>query len=169
MDSIVITPYVGIGPFKLGMSESEVKETFEAHAHWRRTNQAYNESILEELFVKFEYDSKNKVKFIEVVNPAYAGLFHIPCLYNGIDVFTTKTDELVFEIDKDTKYIRESESDFGYMYVFPERQLAFWREGVMTEKILNSDMFLEMSLENQELEKRHFYFTTVSIAVSGYR
>ncbi|WP_028609790.1 hypothetical protein [Paenibacillus harenae] len=169
MDSIVITPFVGIGPFKLGMSESEVKETFVTHAHWRRANQAYNESIMEELFVNFEYDSNNKVKFIEVVNPAYAGLFHIPCLYNGIDVFTTKTDELVFEIDKDTKYIRDSESELGYMYIFPERQLTFWREGVITEEIMNSEEFLEMPPENQELEKRYFYFTTVSIAVPGYR
>ncbi|WP_169086205.1 hypothetical protein [Paenibacillus sp. PL91] len=169
MDSIIITPKVGIGPFKLGMSEYEVKETFNAHDHWRRTNNAYNHSILEELFIKFEYDSNNTVKFIEMVNPSYAGVFHIPCLYNGIDVFTTKASDLVSEINKETSYNRDSESEMGFMYVFPELQLAFWRENVITEDLMNSEDFLQMSQENQELEKRYFYFTTVSIAVPGYR
>lgn len=39
----------------------------------------------------------------------------------------------------------------------------------MTEEMLNSVEFLtECSPENQELEKRFFYFRTVAVAAPGY-
>ncbi|MEK4439238.1 hypothetical protein [Paenibacillus sp. FSL K6-2862] len=38
----------------------------------------------------------------------------------------------------------------------------------MNDEIMKDPEFLEMSEENQELEKRYFYFTTVSIGAGGY-
>jgi hypothetical protein len=167
MDPIIITPNVGIGPFKLGMSELEVQETFKRYANFRGTDNPNNPSYLEQLFTNFEYDSNNKVIFIEISNP-YDD-FDIVCLFDGIDVFRTKADELVKEIDKKTKYARDDEAQMGFSYIFKEIQLSLWRPSVMTDDILNSPEFLlEFSPENQELEKRHFYFTTVAIAAPGY-
>ncbi|MEK3883011.1 hypothetical protein [Paenibacillus sp. PL2-23] len=168
MDSLILLPYVGIGPVKLGMRKWEVQAVFQTHAHLKRPNQAYNESILEELFVRLEYDKDQQVNFLEVINPAYAGIDHIPILYDGIDVFGTKAVDLVARLDGVTPYNRNPDSESGHLYVFPETQLSLWREGVMTEEMMNAKVFQEMLPENQELEKRYLYFTTVSIAAPDY-
>ncbi|AFH63013.1 hypothetical protein ACVNS2_20355 [Paenibacillus caseinilyticus] len=171
MDLISIEPKVGMGPFKLGMSESDVKKVMEEHKNWRDPNAVYNLSRLEQLFVTFEYDSNRKLKYMQLVNPLYQyekGGFQIPCLYNGIDVFTTKAEDLIRELDKQSKYIRDNDSSLGYTFIFNELNIAFWREGVINEEIMQSEEFLEMPEENQELEKRYFYFTTVSVFVPGY-
>lgn len=56
----------------------------------------------------------------------------------------------------------------GFSFAIQELQLSFWREGIMNDEIMKDPLFLEMSEENQELEKRYFYITTVSIGAPGY-
>lgn len=169
VDSIIITPNVGIGPFKLGMRESEVKQVFSAYNHWRPDDSIpANPGYLEMLFGKFEYDPNGRVKFIELINPSYAGHFNIPCLFNGIDVFATKAEDLINELGKENRFIGDSDPKTGFSFVFKEIELAFWREDIMNDEILESKEFLEMCKENQELKKRYFFFTTVSVAKPGY-
>jgi hypothetical protein len=163
MNPIIITPLVGIGPLKLGMTEQEVQETFNAYTYNRSTDHAHTLEF-EDLF-KIEYDGNNKVHFIELINPCN----DTACLYKEWDVFRIKANELVMEIDKKANFVRDRDSELGYSYTFSELQLFFWRSHVITEHDLQSNWFVELSPENQEEEKRSLYFNTVAIAAPGYR
>ncbi|MBD2871339.1 hypothetical protein [Paenibacillus arenilitoris] len=169
MEPIIITPTVGIGPFMLGMSEAEVREIFERRPEFYNIGSSLNyHSTIEQLSVKVDFDADNKVNFIEIGNP-YEAEPDFVCLCKGIDVFRTMAEELVKEIDKETKYVRDHDAEAGYSYRFSEIQLLFWRERVITEEILNSEEFQrELSPENQEIEKQHFFFTTVAVTSPGY-
>lgn len=152
---ITITPFVGIGNVKLGMSEVQVQESLR------------NESHLEDLFNNLEYDENNKLKFIEITNPFDE--LDIQVLYDGIDVFKTRADSLVKKIDERTPYFRDEEAEMEVCYTFKDIQLSLWRPDVLTEDMMESAEFLEeLSPENQEYEKRNLYFSTVAIASNGY-
>ncbi|WP_322922422.1 hypothetical protein [Paenibacillus campi] len=157
MTVIEIIPLVGINSIKLGMTEPQVKEVLK--------NLPFDN--YEELFSRLEYDVDNKLHYIEVSNPFDE--FDLQLIYNGIDLFKTKADDIIESISKHAPYIQDDESKMGYNFIFQELGLAFWRPDVMTEEMLNSKEFLtELSLENQEYEKRNFYFTTVSLFSPSY-
>ncbi|TDL65492.1 hypothetical protein E2R58_18620 [Paenibacillus amylolyticus] len=160
MEPLEVIPMVGIGPFKLGMSKSEVEEIIECITP--EISQLYNQ---------LEYDSEHKLYFIEVSNPHdYSpDESDVVLTYDNIDVFRTKADDLVKLIDSKTPYTRDIDAELGFSFIFKDIQLALWRPSVMTEEMLNSVEFLtEFSPENQELEKRFFYFRTVAVAAPGY-
>lgn len=171
MDSIIITPHVGIGPFRLGMCREEVEQTFQNLDHWRANDGLPgNPSYIEMLFMRehFEYDGNGRVKFIQLLNPHYSEDFCISCLFQGVDVFTTKAEDLIHTFRKEYQMVGDVDPSTGFSFTIQELELCFWREGVMNDEILKDKDFLEMSEENQELEKRYFYFTTVSIGAPGY-
>ncbi|MBY0217854.1 hypothetical protein [Paenibacillus illinoisensis] len=171
MEAIMVTPHVGIGPFQLGMSREEVEQTFQNLDYWRADDGIpVNPSYIEMLFTRshFEYDSNGRVKFIQLMNPHYHSQFRIPCLFQGMDVFTTKAEDLIHALMKKYPMIGDDDPRTGYSFAFQELELCFWREGIMNDEILKDPDFLEMSEENQELEKRYYYFTTVSIGAPGY-
>lgn len=168
MDAIIITPHVGIGPFRLGMCREEVEQTFQNLNHRRPDNG--NPSYIEMLFMRehFEYDADDRVKFIQLINPHYSGHFCIPCLFRGVDVFTTKAEDLIHTLKKEYPMVGDVDPRTGFSFVIPDLELSFWREGIINDEIMKDPEFLEMSEENQELEKRYFFFTTVAIGAPGY-
>ncbi|WP_193723904.1 hypothetical protein [Paenibacillus sp. P13VS] len=171
MEKIMINPLVDIGPFRLGMCREEVEQTFLSLDHWRANDgNSDNPSYIEMLFMRehFEYDSNDRVKFIQLINPNYSGRFHIPCLFQAVDVFTTKVENLIHTLSKEYPIAGDADPRTGCSFVIPELELSFWREGIMNDEIINDPAFLELSEENQELEERYFYFTTVSIGAPGY-
>ncbi|ACX65319.1 hypothetical protein MHI43_15680 [Paenibacillus sp. FSL H8-0457] len=171
MDAIIITPHVGIGPFRLGMCREEVERTFQSLGHLRADNGIPgNPSYIEILFMRehFEYDANSRVKFIQLINPQYSGNICIPCLFQGVDVFTTKAEDLIHTFSKYYSMVGDVDPRTGFSFAIQELELCFWREGIMNDEIIKDPGFLEMSEENQELEKRYFYFTTVSIGALGY-
>ncbi|WP_339274579.1 hypothetical protein MKY59_26300 [Paenibacillus sp. FSL W8-0426] len=167
----MIKPLIGIGLFRLGMSREEVEQTFQNLDHWRSDGGSpVNPSYIEMLFMRehFEYDSNGRVKFIQLMNPHYLGQFCIPCLFQGVDVFKTKAEDLIYTLRKEYPMVGDVDPRTGFSFAIQELQLSFWREGIMNDEIMKDPLFLEMSEENQELEKRYFYFTTVSIGAPGY-
>lgn len=160
MDNIIIEPWQGIGEFKLGMTRNEVEECVQSYST------KYRVKSLDKNYFRFkiEYDSNNKVSFIEV-NWDVKENFN--CLFNGIDVFNTKVEILVKEIDKTSQYDR-THSELGCTYSFPELGLFLWRSREFTEEDRLEDWFLEMSPDNQEEELRFLYFETVSVVAPEY-
>ncbi|WP_411342600.1 hypothetical protein ACE3MZ_13050 [Paenibacillus sp. WLX1005] len=157
MTTIEINSLVGIDSILLGMNETEVKEKIK--------ESSFNN--FEELFSGLEYDSNNKLNYIEISNPF--GEFDLQLLYNGIDLFKTKADDIIKLISEHNAYIQDDESEMGFNFIFQELGIAFWRPNVITEDMLNSKEFLtELTPENQEYEKRNFYFTTVSLFSPSY-
>ncbi|MGF7035360.1 hypothetical protein J2T17_006368 [Paenibacillus mucilaginosus] len=171
MDVMIITPHVGIGPFRLGMSREEIEQVFLDLDDWRIDDGiAANPSYIEKLFMRehFEYDTNGQVEFIQLINPHYSGHFSIPCLFQGLDVFRTKAEDLIHTLRKKHPMIGDFDPKTADTFAIQELELCFWREGIMNDDIMKDPGFLEMSEENQELEKRYFYFTTVSIGAPGY-
>ncbi|WP_413379305.1 hypothetical protein [Paenibacillus taichungensis] len=152
----MITPFVGIGPFRLGMSREEVEQIFENLNHWRADDGiSVNPSYIEMLFMRehFEYDSNARVKFIQLINPRYSGQFYIPCLYQGVDVFTTKVEDLIHSLRQEYSMVGDDDPRTGFSFAIQDLELSFWREGIMNDEIMEDPFFLEMSEENQEIEK----------------
>ncbi|MEK4439237.1 hypothetical protein [Paenibacillus sp. FSL K6-2862] len=107
MDSIIITPNVGIGPFRLGMCKEEVEQIFRNLDHWRANDGIPgNPSYIEMLFIRehLEYDANERVRFIQLINPHYSGHFCIPCLFQGVDVFKTKAEDLIHTFKKSIQW-----------------------------------------------------------------
>ncbi|MDN4617699.1 hypothetical protein QCD85_06290 [Paenibacillus sp. PsM32] len=78
----------------------------------------------EELFSRLEYDTNNKLHYIEVSNPFDE--FDLQLLYNGIDLFKTKADDIIGLIRRHASYIQDDESEKGFNFIFQELGLAFW-------------------------------------------
>ncbi len=149
---LTIEPLIGINNIKLGMTEIEMMKDIESARI--TSNQA--------LFSRLEYDSHHKLHYIEVSNPFDE--FDLQLLYNAVDLFKTKADDIIELLNKDASYVQDDEAEIGTSFIFKELGLVLWRPGVMTEQLLHSREFLtELSVENQEYEKRNFYFTTVSL------
>lgn len=172
MNVINIIPQVGIGPFRLGMIKEEVERTFRNLDHWRVDDgNSNNPSYIEILFMRenFEFDANDRVKFIQLMNPHYySSDFCIPCLFQGVDVFTTKAEVLIESLRRTYPMVGDDDPRTGFSFAIQELEMSFWREGIMNDDLMKDMLFLQMSEENQEIEKRYFYFTTVSIGTSGY-
>lgn len=157
MEPIIIKPLVSIGSIQLGMDQSQVQtecKNFPLHN-------------AEDLFSKIEYDSNHKLVFIEAWNPF--GEFDIELLYDGIDLFKTKADDIINRLSQQTEYMKDDESDMRICFTFKELGLSFWRPDSITEDIVNSSEFLnELTPEIQEYEKRNLYFSTVALASPSY-
>ncbi|MBH5320709.1 hypothetical protein I6N90_23215 [Paenibacillus sp. GSMTC-2017] len=165
MEPLLITANVGIGPFKLGMRIEEVYK-IEDYPAIDNSNEFNSVSgYFQEQFIKLEFDSNGSLRFIEISKPDPTDAQ--VCLFNGMDIFRTKVDDLIPKIDKITPYDR-NDFELGCSYIFRELNICFWRPTIITEADLTSEDFLKMSTENQELEKRYFYFTTISIHAPGY-
>ncbi|GKU77079.1 hypothetical protein [Paenibacillus sp. L3-i20] len=164
-EPFIITPNVGVGPIKIGMCKSEVDAIVKLNSKERRTDRMHSPSLFNCVFAHFEYDSEDRLSFIALENNYTED--GIVCLYNGIDVFRTKADELVAKLDKLSPYDRNN-PELGYSYIFNELNICLWRPSVITEEDLHSERFLEMSLENQQYEKRYLYFTQILVTASGY-
>ncbi|AFH61320.1 hypothetical protein B2K_11420 [Paenibacillus mucilaginosus K02] len=91
------------GPFRLGMSRDEVEQVFLDLDDWRLDDGIEaNPSYIEMLFMRehFEYDTKGRVKFIQLINAHYSGHVSIPCLFQGLGVFRIKAEELIHTLRK---------------------------------------------------------------------
>ncbi|WP_169090774.1 hypothetical protein [Paenibacillus sp. PL91] len=79
MDAIIITPHVGIGPFRLGMCREELGQTFQNLDHWRADDGIpVIPSYIEMLFMRkhFEYDANGRVMSAENKVLDWVSLFH---------------------------------------------------------------------------------------------
>ncbi|WP_051250469.1 hypothetical protein [Paenibacillus harenae] len=65
---------------------------------------------------QLEYDPNGKVNFIQISSVLNDVL---KCVFKNIDVFNTKAEELVKEIDKISKYDRDH-WELGWTYDYPE-------------------------------------------------
>ncbi|WP_046228156.1 hypothetical protein [Paenibacillus dauci] len=157
MYTITINPLVGIGSIQLGMTEMQVQQELQ-NAPWINN---------EELFQTFEYDSNNRLKFIEINNPFDSAGFKL--LYKDLDLFNTTAEDIVSTIRIHTSFVNNMEAELGYTFFFREIGLSLWRANVMTDAIINSPEFLaEVLPENLEDEKRNLYFATIAVTIPSY-
>lgn len=155
-DKLVIEPGNGIGKLKLGMTKNEVDEVVQYYK--KEYEQGTNDCDFFENAFKFEYYNDGKLKFIEII-AEFKNFFACTC--HDLDVFNTKADELVKNLNRISKY--DKETDGETQYIFTNIGLSLWRPSVFTEETMGENWFKEMSQENQEQEMRYFYFQAVAV------
>lgn len=139
------------------MSKNEVEECIRACSE--KFLKQYNNSLYIEKLFKLEYDAQDNVNFIEIDS---IGASDFRCYLNGLDVFYTKVDELVKNLDEISKYDR-NRWDLGFTYYFPESGLYLWRPVIRNEADLQQEWFKELDPDIQEDEMRNLYFRTVAV------
>jgi len=152
--NIIIRANVGIGEIVLGATKEQVEEVLDQYAMLPDIGE-----FIPSMFNSIEYDSDERVKFIEFSNPYHT---KVSCLYTEVDIFRTKVDELVEYLDKISPYQRDA-PELGYMYTFPQLGMTLWRPTIVTEADLET-----VSEEMLEEAKEGLYFMTVSLARPGY-
>lgn len=163
MDDLIIEPKRGIGLLSLGMTVDEVEECINAYS-----NKYLKEYHIHDYFryaFRVDYSTDGKVSFIEILSDLKN---EFNCLFNGIDVFNTKAEELVSSIDQISPYDR-NHRELGFTYAFPELGLSLWRSRIFKDEDRNQDWYKEMCPENQEDELRFQYFETVGVESDEYR
>lgn len=154
LDVLRIDAGKGIGYFKLGMSKEDVKECIEKY------NTQYGKPNTSTYFeFNIRYNPNGLVTFIELPFE-YKDTFH--CLFQGIDVFNTKAEDLVKLIDEISNYDR-SNTESETCFTFPELGLILWREDVLKEEDLETEWFKELPPYKQEEKMKDLYFNSVSI------
>jgi hypothetical protein len=164
MDRLTIEPKKGIGIIQLGMTKTEVDECLQVYTDTYEITYKQNprnfhmKGAIRSCF-QLEYDSHGKVTFIQVSS----GLKDVlSCVCMDMDVFHTKAEELIAELDKISKYDRDHK-ELGWTYDFPEWGLSFWRLNICKEEDLQEEWCKRLRPEIQEDEKKYLYFECVSI------
>lgn len=117
-----ITPHVGIGTVKLGMSREEVKEALGAENYngsHRELDYYFDNSF------QIEY-ADNKADFIGV---SYNKKYFVK--YKGINVFNTRAEEL-FELISSSE---DQKHEYNpYRYIFPKQIVTLWEADEQYDK-----------------------------------
>jgi hypothetical protein len=140
-----ITPGIGVGPVRLGMTRAEVHRALGAPD----ARFGEREGFLSGFMVN--YDSTERVEFIELANsPRFSAFFEGVCLHH---IPAAHAVALVSRFDTFDPTVR----DLGYSYIFLNLQMSLWRSRIVNE-----------SEEVDPEDARGYCFEAVGVAVPGY-
>ena len=154
-----VTPLVGVGPVRFGMSRQDARDALDVPVlSFKKgpSSTSPTDAFLENAFQVF-YDEDNCVEFIEL---SRGGPFTI--LYQGTNVFETTAEELLGVVARDMGYDKDR-PDQGYSFIFPEVELSLWRQSLPEDE--EDDEYV---MDGEEYEKPGTYFDTIGVGTSGY-
>jgi hypothetical protein len=141
----------GVGPVRFGMSPAEVRIAMGGPPEWshkRWETERYPSDGYHRTSFRIDYDGdKPIVNFIELSRHARA----VDAAFRGISILQTKASDVV-RLLSDHDRFDETRPDLGYAYVFPNLDLALWRE----------------SLPRSDDDADGQFFDTVAVAAEGY-
>ncbi|MFM2476877.1 hypothetical protein [Celerinatantimonas sp. MCCC 1A17872] len=143
MHKFEITPHLGIGPIKLGMTRAEVNTCFGKPEFSGNGRVGYLSGFM------IDFDENDKVEFIELAKSNKFAAF-----YKGINLHSVTAKQAVACVENDDEYDKESPEQ-GYSYIFKKLQLSLWR-GTIAQMDDNDDAPNGVSFE------------AIGIAVDGY-
>lgn len=174
MRKLLITPKVGIGALKLGMSPEQILDAINEELSDLPDVTNRNMQIAEEkegdgvtrryikgsFFFMVHYRNNEAIELS--VNRDVRETMKV-ILYD-IDVFLTKAEEIVNQLKERSRYIYDGEDELlGTDYDFHDIGIRFWRDGVFHEKLLlDKDYMEEMQFVIEE-EYRYLYFDIVTV------
>ncbi len=122
-----VTPHVGIGPLRLGMTPDDVRRSVAGHRveKIRRGR----EEVIEDLGLGVDYsDGDTAVTFVQVSQAD-----RVRVTFAGCDVFDTPADELVASVVRQEGLSPADYPPGRHEYLFPPLRLVLWR-GVVAEE-----------------------------------
>lgn len=168
MDEIIIIPNKMVGKLELGMNRNEV------------------ENILHNSILKIKNQEEERFKEIEIVKYySETSLMYVIgykdnkafeiCLDNAIseicnvtlkdvNIFKEKAEDIISKLRIYSSYTWDTDDeDLGMQYNFDQLGISLWRESAFHPKLMQDKEFLELSKENQEIEKRYWYFQMINV------
>jgi hypothetical protein len=140
-----VTPHVGIGPLRLGMTSAEVRQAVAGHVI--ETIGRGREEMIDDLGLNVDYSAGHTdVTFIQAC-PVDGVRFTLA----GIDVFGTPADELVAVLARQEGLPEANFPSGRHEYLFALLRLVLWR-GVVAE----------------EPGEQGWAFESISVHVPGY-
>ena len=174
MRKLLITPKVGIGALKLGMSPEQILDAINEELSDLPDVTNRNMQIAEEkegdgvtrryikgpFFFMVHYRNNEEIELS--VNRDVRETMKV-ILYD-MDVFLTRAEEIVNQLKERSRYIYDGEDELlGTDYDFHYIGIRFWRDGVFHEKLLlDKDYMEEMQFVIEE-EYRYLYFDIVTV------
>lgn len=160
MKELIIIPNKSIGAIKLGMEREQVEKLFDYKCE-------EEEQIGELLSVRYNRSriiilyENNKVVEI-TLDSSISEEYNV--ILEEINLFTTKVEDIIKYLRNYSEYSYNSDDELlSTEYIFKDLGIVFWRESAFHPKLLDEDWFLEMSDENQEYEKKFWYFNTLTL------
>lgn len=161
-----LIPHVGAGVIKLGMARNEVRAVlgtpeFSSEKSTLDYGDIAISASAKDGYYKNElqifFDDNNKVNFIEFSG---RGARHTSVYLYEVEVFNLPATKLIQKITESTNAkFDEEEKEIPYSYVFPEIDLAVWRQVIP-----------ELDEETNDIPDTDDgkYFWTIGIGVKGY-
>ncbi|WDV48045.1 hypothetical protein PV797_10195 [Clostridiaceae bacterium M8S5] len=162
MKKIAIYPYEGIGNIKFGMTRKETEQSFHLTC--------YDEEINgEHVFVQYE-DYCITYKNDRVFEITIDNIDDYKVIYNGIDLFRTKVEDIFNCLKKISEYDCDCEDEYlSSTYYFKDLGKILWRESAFHPKLLQEEWFQKLINENEEnleCEKRFWFFDQIILESS---
>ena len=173
MNTYIIVPNQSLGELKLGMQKSEIDSLF--------STKKIEEKQISSL--TFKGEEKTNLLFVRYDNSKFTVLYDssyraieicaaIRCFEPGelmlydMDLLQTRVEDIIPSLGKCSSYTYDDEEDedLSTEYTFDSLGISLWRESGFHSKLLTSDDFLGLSLENQEYEKRFMFFESIALA-----
>ena len=143
MKKFDIKPGIGVGPVNLGMNRNEVLSVMGPAEFSNEESDAFLSGF------RVDYDTNNKVKFIELAESnKYEALFNGRCLHH------MPADEVVEYLSTLDSYNKD-DPELGHSYTFRKLNMSIWRSTVPEP---------DQPIEDPDGR----YFEAVAIAVEGY-
>jgi len=149
MSDYVVTPLVGIGPVRLGMTRETVLKAMPLPSRpfrKRKSSQHETDSFHDAGFQVFYAGEEPQVEFIELSRGT-----GFRALFRDLDVFAETAEELAEIISRDAPYDSQWR-EFPYAYIFRSLQLSLWRP----------------VLPNSPSDLEGRFFSTIGIGREGY-
>jgi len=146
MLTFTMQPLVGIGPIKLGMTRSEVRDILADLGQPKARLRPPNTDCYFRSAFQVSYDDDGRVEFIET-----AASTDFRVLFHGSSLHEMPAEDAVRLVSEFAEYDKDRPEQ-GYSYIFPALQLSLWRP------VLPSD--------RDDIEGRHF--EAIGVGKEGY-
>ncbi|KGG79830.1 hypothetical protein Y919_09620 [Caloranaerobacter azorensis H53214] len=170
MDEIIIIPNKMLGKLELGMGRNEIETILYNDSILRICTQEEEKTFKEMETVKYYNKTslmyvigyKDNKAFEICLDSAISDIYNV--MLKGINVFKEKAEDIISKLKTYSSYTCDTDDeDLGTEYDFNELGISLWRELAFHPKIMNNKEFLELSKENQEIEKKYWYFQMINV------
>lgn len=159
MKKLIIIPNNSIGNIKFDMTRNEIKKLLNDEKVGKQ-NKNINFFWYEDYTYLIGY-KENKVVEINITSNI-SNRYDV--LLDNIDLFKNKVEDIIHYLKN--KYLLTfdgEDEDLSTLYEFRSLGISLWRENSFHSKLLSSEEFKILSVENQEYEKKFWFFDTIKL------
>jgi len=141
METIVVYPQKGIGNILFGMTRQAVEQTL--------LSTYYEEPLKEGILVRYnDFHITYKDNMVDEI--CINNLDHYRVVFNNIDLFHTKAEEILDSLKRLSDYNCDGEDEYlSWTYYFKDLGMTLWRESVFHPKLLQKEWFQNIIADDE--------------------